>query len=809
MRRDLRKAIYLDPDMGPTVEELGRAIERSGGLPGVAIDLLSTHERARSDVFRVHETAPEYTVHARVVPVVARTPTGGVQRLERAADAGRTLAQRGRHARAVRVLTRCGAALAARGALPAAASTACVLGDILLDRGRPREALDAFRRAQGWSAGGATALQALVGSGRALLEAGQIADAEAAFRTACVADPSRQSISRRWLAEALLLRGRVEAAEEALADASPAMSSTIARLQGDLGAAARAATRALSADSQTPDAECAAHLAMIHVQAALGAVDAVRRHAGLAASAARRSRCPALRIRVAAEVLAAMEQCGVKDPHARDRVLRASRRLPILTAARIRTALGAATRADAALVVTSARSGDLIHRFRALLTAIHDAPDESAALQAIVADLRVSLDACSVCVRSAVLRRVIAGAGRTWSGEESFTRPVLEGAGTMLIDGVTPEAAEPIVAGHSILGAIAVRWVADARPAPARVRDVLRTAAIAAAPLLRALHVPAPRPSNTELSYPDDLLGPGPAAERVRDAIRRAAVAPYPVLVEGESGSGKELVARAIHARSARRAKKFCAVNCAALTHDLLEAELFGHARGAFTGAVAERPGLFEEADQGTLFLDEAAELTARAQAKLLRVLQESEISRVGENIARRIDTRVVAATNRPLDLEVRHGRFRADLRFRLDVIRIVIPPLRERPDDVPWLVERIWSEAAARVGTRASLSPELIGALARYDWPGNVRELQNVIAAIAVHGPRRGRVPASVLPVHIAGAVTPVTGIEEARDEFERRFVRAALARAGGRRSRAAQQLGVSRQGLAKIIKRLGIVES
>jgi two-component system, NtrC family, response regulator HydG len=281
-------------------------------------------------------------------------------------------------------------------------------------------------------------------------------------------------------------------------------------------------------------------------------------------------------------------------------------------------------------------------------------------------------------------------------------------------------------------------------------------------------------------------------------------------LIEGESGSGKELVARAIHARGPRRARRFCAVNCAALTDDLLEAELFGHARGAFTGAVAERPGLFEEADQGTIFLDEAGELTPRAQAKLLRVLQEGEVRRVGENMPRKVDARVVAATNRSLEEDARAGRFRADLRFRLDVIRIAIPPLRERPDEVPWLVQRLWAEAAARVGTRATLGDDVVAALARYDWPGNVRELQNVIASLAVHGPRRGRLPASLLPAHIAGAAAhTASGFDEAKLDFERRFIRAALARAGGRKTTAAAQLGVSRQGLTKIIKRLGIVES
>jgi transcriptional regulator with PAS, ATPase and Fis domain len=385
----------------------------------------------------------------------------------------------------------------------------------------------------------------------------------------------------------------------------------------------------------------------------------------------------------------------------------------------------------------------------------------------------------------------------------------MDGGRSVSHDGLTPEAAEPVRAAGSVLGSIAVRWVPGARPPAPRAQDLLRVAAAAAAPMLKALRaapVPADDPAQR---YPDDLLGRGPAADRVREAIRRAALAPYPVLIEGESGSGKELVARAIHARGPRRARRFCAVNCAALTDDLLEAELFGHARGAFTGAAMERAGLFEEADQGTLFLDEAGELTPRAQAKLLRALQEGEIRRVGENLPRKVDARVVAATNRSLEEDVRAGRFRADLRFRLDVIRISMPPLRERPDEVPWLAERLWTEASARVGTRAVLGDDVVAALARYDWPGNVRELQNVVASLAVHAPRRGRVPASLLPAQIAGgALHGTVGFDEARLEFERRFIRAALARAGGRRSIAAAQMGVSRQGLTKILKRLGIEE-
>jgi len=222
---------------------------------------------------------------------------------------------------------------------------------------------------------------------------------------------------------------------------------------------------------------------------------------------------------------------------------------------------------------------------------------------------------------------------------------------------------------------------------------------------------------------------------------------------------------------------------------------------------VGERAGLFEDADHGTLFLDEAGELSARAQAKLLRVLQEGEIRRIGENLPRKVDTRIVAATNRRLEAEVAAGRFRADLRFRLDVIRIVLPPLRERADDVPWLAQRIWSEAALRTGTRATLDDDVVAALAQHDWPGNVRELQNVIASLAVHGPRRGRVPASLLPAHIAkNATAGAAGLDQAKLEFERGYVRAALARVGGHRPRAAVELGVTRQGLTKILRRLGL---
>src|SRR5690606_28690294 len=253
---------------------------------------------------------------------------------------------------------------------------------------------------------------------------------------------------------------------------------------------------------------------------------------------------------------------------------------------------------------------------------------------------------------------------------------------------------------------------------------------------------------------------------------------------------------------------RFCAMNCAALVEDLVEAELFGHARGAFTGAHADRPGVFEEANGGTLFMDEVAELGARVQAKLLRVLQEGEIRRIGETLVRRVDVRIIAATNRPLAREVRSGAFRADLWYRLDVIRITLPPLRERIEDVPVLAQHLWRELAVRTGSRAALSPSAVTALSAYDWPGNIRELQNVLASMLVSAPRAGLVGPSSLPAHVAraAALEHEATLAAARRRFEQRYVRAALARAGGRSADAARALGMTRQGLVKLMARLGI---
>jgi len=823
--REMTNMIYIDEETGPSRADVRSAVAKANGIPGNLIRTLSATRPARGAAW-VHETAPDYVVAPRAAAVTEpRTLRGGgIARLERGVEAARAIAARGRHARAERLLRRCADGLAARGASVAAASASCALGDLHFARGRPEAAAAAFEQAHRWSTDPAIALRALTGVGRARLELGRLADAEAALRTALLSTVSSPdtAVARACLAQTLYLSGRSEAAEEMASPDVPALLSTIRRQRGDLAAAAQAATEALgNRFAADPAVSCEGHLAAARVEAALGRTEEARAHTRAAVAAARRTRMPWRALCAAAEASACLEPCGVAIAATRrNRLLRAAGRLPPLAAARVRAALAKPGEHDedlmrfvqvsgaVALTAAPRNSSDLIDRFQALIDTIHDTPDEAAALQAVAENIQKAIDACSVVIRSGRLARQVAVAGRAWPGEGAFTQAVIDGGCAVARGGVTPEAAEPIRAAGATIGSVAVRWVSGAAPPSVRATDLLRVAAAASAPLLRALAATvATATASTHVQYPDDLLGSGAAADLVRESIRRAAAAPYPVLIEGESGSGKELVARAIHARSPRRGRRFCAVNCAALTEELLEAELFGHARGAYTGAVVERHGLFEEADQGTLFLDEVAELSARGQAKLLRVLQEGEVRRVGENMPRKVDARIVAATNRSLEDDVRGGRFRADLRFRLDVIRIAIPPLRERPDEVPGLVERIWADAAARVGTRATLGEDVVAALARYDWPGNVRELQNVIAALAVHAPRRGRVPSSILPAHIAGtAAREISGFDEARVEFERRFVRAALARAGGRRAAAAAQLGVSRQGLAKIIKRLGI---
>lgn len=317
------------------------------------------------------------------------------------------------------------------------------------------------------------------------------------------------------------------------------------------------------------------------------------------------------------------------------------------------------------------------------------------------------------------------------------------------------------------------------------------------------------------------IVGSGPAMQRVFETIAKVADTDLTVLVRGESGTGKELVAQALHQRGERKSRPLIAVNCAAINRELVESELFGHERGAFTGANMRRIGRFEAAHQGTIFLDEIGDMPLETQAKVLRVLEERKFERVGGGQTIDVDVRVVAATHRDLEAEVKRGTFRQDLYYRLKVIEIVLPPLRARVADIPSLVERFLTRLAERLGReKKGIEGEALAALARYDWPGNVRELRNVIeqAAVLASGPeiRRSDLPplaASLEPSSPAVAAAVTSGAESFADakrrsieEFERNYLQAALRDSGGNISKAAQSIGMARQSLQQKIRELGL---
>jgi DNA-binding NtrC family response regulator len=295
-----------------------------------------------------------------------------------------------------------------------------------------------------------------------------------------------------------------------------------------------------------------------------------------------------------------------------------------------------------------------------------------------------------------------------------------------------------------------------------------------------------------------------------------AAVAPTDatVLVLGESGTGKELVARAIHTQSKRAGKAFVDVNCGALTESVLESELFGHAKGAFTGAVGARRGLFEEASGGTLFLDEVGELTQATQVRLLRVLQERQVRPVGSNETRDVDVRVIAATNRDLKERVEEGEFRQDLYYRLDVMTVEVPPLRDRPEDVPALVHHFLKKHSVRLGKRVEhVDDKALERLTQHRWPGNVRELENAVerAIVLAKGDVFGvELLPSVLraPVRAGHAEDPrlTRPLPEAKGAFERDYLEQLLARAEGKLGRAARLAGIDASNLRRLLKRHGL---
>lgn len=327
---------------------------------------------------------------------------------------------------------------------------------------------------------------------------------------------------------------------------------------------------------------------------------------------------------------------------------------------------------------------------------------------------------------------------------------------------------------------------------------------------------------------PRELIGQSPVHKRLQQEIQLVGNSPLTVLITGETGVGKELVAEAIHLQSPRARKPLISLNCAALPELLVESELFGHVKGAFSGAVSGRSGKFELAHGGSLFLDEVGELPLPVQSKLLRVLQSGQLQRVGSDQEHRVDVRIIAATNRDLADEVRAGRFRADLYHRLSVYPLVVPPLRERDRDVLLLAGYFLEENRARMGLRSlRMSPAAQAVLLAYPWPGNVRELEHLISravlkALSVHGerPRILTIEAEVLGLdelrvaapallQVHGAmpvIQPGKGLKEAVDGFQKWLISEALERHQGKWADVARELGVDRANLSRLARRLGI---
>jgi len=312
------------------------------------------------------------------------------------------------------------------------------------------------------------------------------------------------------------------------------------------------------------------------------------------------------------------------------------------------------------------------------------------------------------------------------------------------------------------------------------------------------------------------LVGTSAPMQRVLDLVAQVAPTKANVLVSGESGTGKEIVARAIHESSDRADAPFVAVNCGAIPENLLESELFGHVKGAFTGAVSNKPGLFETAGKGTLFLDEVGELSLPLQVKLLRVLQERVFRRVGGTHDQRFEARVVAATNRRLEDEVGEGRFREDLYYRLNVIEVELPPLRERREDVPLLISHFIQKFAG-IETGLRMSEEAIAKLLDYDYPGNVRELENVVER-AVALTRDELIGPAALPPTVVRDRSPAPRerppgeglpLDDALAEYERRLLLDALEQSGGVKKKAAQRLGISFRSFRYRLEKLGLDES
>jgi DNA-binding NtrC family response regulator len=320
---------------------------------------------------------------------------------------------------------------------------------------------------------------------------------------------------------------------------------------------------------------------------------------------------------------------------------------------------------------------------------------------------------------------------------------------------------------------------------------------------------PSAAPDAPSVVPPAGLIGRTAPMLAVYKQIALAADSAAPVLITGESGTGKELVARAIHQHGRRASRPFVPVNCGAIADTLLESELFGHTRGAFTGAVSDARGLFEQANGGTILLDEIGETSPALQVKLLRVLQDGEVRPVGATRVVRVDARIVAATNADLERDVSEGRFRQDLFYRLSVLIIRMPALRERREDIPLLVERFLQNAWARAGRRVEISPAALQRLVEYRWPGNVRELENTIERLVLAS-RDAVVQEADLPFAPKRGGEPLEprlfADLPSLDEVERRYLAHVLEAVGGNRTRAAEVLGIDRRTLYRMAERFGL---
>lgn len=816
-----------------------RCAEASRGWPGVFLRLLaaegveasygaSSFGRAH-DRDRVAESGARYRRGSASPGAVGiRGPSASVPVEVARATA---LAARGRRAAAARQLRATATARRRRGAVTAAAAAYLALVHLVRENGDSAAAYRAARQAAGCGqdAGDPQVLaRAAWCLGLTAIDIGRLVEAERWLGASMVAstlvdDTGLANEARLGLARCLFERGRAgEAAgfarlvvQEGGAAQRSAAHRRLARIALDEGAVASAgaeAARALRSADEAGDrgARHAARVTAARVQVAIGDLGCAGHHLeqALREACTPRQRHEVLRLRAtlsrgrrtsadpggASDVFAGRRRPGSRVVGGTDR--------PTADSLRGEGRVESVRRRDDATGLESYRE------ISEVLEICHESDDELPALRRVCALVRERLGAAAVGVYAERASGALIAAGREGPEEAALAQRAIQTGLPVPLSRLAGglAAASPVRYGGVTFAALFSRWRPDAAIDQPRVDTVLLAVSTASAPHVRAaldrMALQPPSERRTDLG----LLGGSSEAERLRELVRRAAPVPFPALVVGESGSGKELVARALHDHGPRRLGPFCAINCAALPDDLLEAELFGFARGAFTGAVAERAGMFEAARRGTLFLDEVSELSARAQAKLLRVMQEREVRRLGETMSRPVDVRIVSATNRPLDAEARAGRFRQDLLYRLDVVRVPVPPLRDRPGDVPLLAARFWQDATALVGSRATLDPQTVAALCRYPWPGNVRELQNVVATLAVQAPRRGRVGPGRLPAWMLEAATDRQSLREARERFERRFIEAALVRTRGSLTAAARELGMSRQGLTKLAARLGV---